>query len=514
MEFTPVADAPVLFAKHEVRVSDWQAFLTATGYAWSYKPHFEQGADHPVVGITLQDAIAFCNWLTEKERKEGTLNSNQSYRLPSPEEWDAAVGLRSARGANLSVEEKLEDDKKFPWGVEWPPPAKSGNFADGEIPGYEDGFPFTSPVGRFAASASGLFDLAGNVWEWCWNPSVQAQQTAVLRGGSWAYFRRECLAAGFRYQVPATMRMPTIGFRCVLEDRDRTSALIAAAKAAASQERTERREQLLGGSVDKAAIEALRKSMTLTPSSGLNLPDVANLTPAAPGRSYLNHLGMDFVPLGESNILMGASEVRVQDIQAWLAATARAWPNKPPFNQGDTHAAAGVTWHEAQAFCEWLTGKDQAAGLIPRTAKYRLPTDLEWSRAAGLPNEMGADPAQRDRGNRVHYPWSAEGEFPPRGSSTNLDAARVPGYSDRYAYTSPVNLELPGPTGFVGLGGNVAEWCADEWPNAPGERVIRGGSWQSFDKEQLLTSARRHAPADKAMIDVGFRCTLELPAGP
>lgn len=228
--FLAVPGASVLFATHETTLEEWQAFLADSKHDWSYKPNFNQGADHPVVGITLQDAKLFCAWLTDKERAEKKINVAQSYRLPTRAEWDAAVELLRTRKPDLTVDEKVQDERTFPWGLRWPPPPKAGNFAENEIPGYEDGFPFTSPVGQFTPSGDGLYDLAGNVWEWCWDPEIRAEQEGVLRGGSWAYFRAECLVSSYIYRVPAELRMPTIGFRCVFEDKQRSAVLLAMAE--------------------------------------------------------------------------------------------------------------------------------------------------------------------------------------------------------------------------------------------------------------------------------------------
>jgi formylglycine-generating enzyme required for sulfatase activity len=150
--------------------------------------------------------------------------------------------------------------------------------------------------------------------------------------------------------------------------------------------------------------------------------------------------------------------------------------------------------------------------LIPAEASYRLPTDAEWSEMAGLKDEVGADAAAKSGVNKTHYPWSAKGTFPPPAMSTNLDAPRLPNFTDSYSYTAPVMSETANELGIQGLGGNVSEWCADAWPGTETERVIRGGSWLSFDKDQLLTSARRHTAEGNATPDIGFRVMLELAA--
>ena len=507
-KYVAIPGASVLFATHETTVAEWQTYLAETKHEWTYKPHFQQGPDHPMVGITLQDAKLFCAWLTDKERAANKINVAQSYRLPTQVEWDAAVALLRTRKPDLTVDEQVLDERTFPWGMRWPPPPKAGNFAEGEIPGYEDGFPFTSPVGQFTPSGEGLHDLAGNVWEWCWDPEIRAEQEGVLRGGSWAYFRAECLMSSYIYRVPAELRMPTIGFRTVFEDKQRSAAMLAMAGSLKEKIRAERRKQIQGGSVDKADVEAMKKKL-LGGDTSSSVPDLATLKPAVKGTAFQNSLGMEFVPFGD-NLLAGKTEVRVQDFETWLKSADRTWEKKPPFLLGGTHPAAGLTWGDARDFCDWLTKRDRGNKLISKSASYRLPADTEWSLMAGLKDETGADPAARNGANTKHYPWSATGAFPPSAMVTNLDAANLPGFNDSYSYTAPVTTETPNDLGIIGLAGNVSEWCADVWPGTDTEHVIRGGSWLASDKTLLLTSARRHAAGDSATPDVGFRVMLDL----
>lgn len=512
MKFVPVKGTTVLFSEFETRLSEFLAFTKASGYNWSFRPHFEQSSGHPVVGVTRQEAIGFCNWLTETERKAGKIKPNQGYRLPTNDEWSAAAGLGAERQDNVGVGDRLTEQMKFVWGAEWPPPEGAGNFQASEIPGYKDDYPFTAPVGKFKPTAEGLYDLAGNVWEWTWDQKFTAANDGTLRGGSWAYFRRECLIASYVYdKVPSDLRAPTIGFRCVFEDRDHTAQMLASVNAAQRKaEEAKKKELMTKSTVDKDAVKKVIAGTATAPSAAL---DPKTLSPAKAGEKFKNPLRMEFVPVdGLKTVLVGVTEVTVGQAEAWTKATGRDPLLQPRTNTGSSFPVVNINWDAAVAFCAWLTEQDRANNLIGENARYRLPRDLEWSVAAGLTNESGADPAERHLKEGTLFPWGVE--WPPKLSAANIDAPNVPGYSDSFSYTAPVGSMRPSSLGLHDLAGNVSEWCEDPWPGADDEHVIRGGSWISSVRETLLVSARQHLRTAKSRADLGFRCVLDLSPAP
>ena len=127
MKFVPVAGTEVLFSVWDTRVQDYAVFLIATGHEVE-KPTFEQGPTHPVVMVSWDDAQAFAKWLTEKERRDGTLTAGQSYRLPQDWEWSVAVGLNEARD-RTPQEKYMKIQNVYPWGTQWPPPPGAGNYS-------------------------------------------------------------------------------------------------------------------------------------------------------------------------------------------------------------------------------------------------------------------------------------------------------------------------------------------------------------------------------------------------
>ena len=184
-----------------------------------------QEITHPVVEVNWDDAQAFAKWLTEKERRDGTLAAGQSYRLPQDWEWSVAVGLPEARAGTPKEKAGVIKDV-YPWGTQWPPPVGAGNFSDQTakakgsrvryIGGYNDGYAWTSPVGSFGANRFGLFDLSGNAWEWCEDWYDAEQKRRVLRGGSWDVDHPFYLLSSYRVSYAPVYRTDDVGFRLVL----------------------------------------------------------------------------------------------------------------------------------------------------------------------------------------------------------------------------------------------------------------------------------------------------------
>jgi formylglycine-generating enzyme required for sulfatase activity len=243
-------------------------------------------------------------------------------------------------------------------------------------------------------------------------------------------------------------------------------------------------------------------------------PGGAQSAAAVDGRCT-NSLGQVFVPVPGTSVLFCVWDTRVQDYRAFASETHREWP-KPDFAQEPTHPAVNVSWDDAQAFCAWLTQKEQKKGSLKANQRYRLPTDAEWSLAAGLTNEPAGTPAEKHRKVTGIYPWG-RGWPPPKGSGNfadetlsakKKDAYRViDGYNDGYADTSPVGAFAPNRYGLFDMGGNVWQWCDDWYDASRHGRVLRGGSCVCVPGMLLLSYRNAFGPGHFYEY-IGFRCVL------
>jgi formylglycine-generating enzyme required for sulfatase activity/serine/threonine protein kinase len=186
-------------------------------YTWR-NPGFEQTDEHPVVNVTWNDVVAFAQWLSRKEGK--------SYRLPTEAEWEyacrAGTTTRFSNGDNAeglavvgNVKDRTAKEKHPNWVAAL---------------AVRDGYVYTAPVGRFQPNAFGLYDMHGNVDEWCSDgydldyyqqspaddpPGASSVSDHAIRGGSWFNLPVNC-RSGSRWHWPSEVRVNWLGFRLAL----------------------------------------------------------------------------------------------------------------------------------------------------------------------------------------------------------------------------------------------------------------------------------------------------------
>ncbi len=231
---------------------------------------------------------------------------------------------------------------------------------------------------------------------------------------------------------------------------------------------------------------------------------LAQVTPrtATKERPFVNSLGMKFVPVPGTDVLFCIWETRVRDFAAYAKDVPGVDDEWKDFEyeghkQGPDDPVVNVSWEDAKAFCEWLSGKE---GL-----RYRLPTDHEWSVAVGIGSREDASASPEDKGGGEVagiYPWGTA--WPPPKSAGNYN-----GY-DPFPFTVPVESFLANNLGLHCLGGNVWEWCQNWFDSDKSHRVVRGGSFYDRDEISLMSSFRaRDIPTIRHAF-FGFRCVLEV----
>ena len=231
---------PFYLASHEVTRSQLTRFLRTTGYKTScerpggrgvgYDPAskrfksnakfnwrntaFAQDDKHPVVNVSWNDAMAFCKWLTWLEGK--------TYRLPTEAEWEYAC-----RAGTTTLFSSGDDRSSLAAIANVADETAKATFTGWQVIPARDGFVFTAPVGSFRPNAFGLFDMHGNVREWCgdWeaddyyarspdaDPAGPSSGTShIWRGGGWTSTAADCRSA-YRGAGPPSTAGLSLGFR-------------------------------------------------------------------------------------------------------------------------------------------------------------------------------------------------------------------------------------------------------------------------------------------------------------
>jgi formylglycine-generating enzyme required for sulfatase activity len=185
-------------------------------------PGFAQTDNRPVVCVSWRDAVAFCEWLSATE--------GHVYRLPTEAEWEYVCRAGSADSFAWGNAPYNETARSNAADAAW-----MGRFSEPMGFDWYDGYIFTAPVASFPANAWGLFDMHGNVQEWCadtyepyeaekvtnpgFPPAGIAQRAPrVLRGGSFASVPAHCRSAHRDAARPGATFV-TVGFRVVMEKK-------------------------------------------------------------------------------------------------------------------------------------------------------------------------------------------------------------------------------------------------------------------------------------------------------
>jgi len=190
-EKVPVHLPPYYLAAHPVANAQYNKFVKETGY--SSIPERWEYPEHPVAKVSWEDAQAYCKWA--------------DLRLPTELEWE-----KGARGI---------DGRKYPWGNDWERErcrwiGNQGPETTCSVWEYPDG-----------CSPYGLYQMSGNVWEWCEDWYDESKTARVLRGGSWSLDDSDSFRCAYRTLDAPTHRSYNYGFRCAKSVAESSTEKIA-----------------------------------------------------------------------------------------------------------------------------------------------------------------------------------------------------------------------------------------------------------------------------------------------
>jgi formylglycine-generating enzyme required for sulfatase activity len=421
--------------KYEVTKALWDEVRTwglANGYT-DLAAGAGKDTNHPVQSISWFDMVKWCNARSEKEgltpvytvssavMKTGTTGpvanwSANGYRLPTAAEWEKA-----ARGG--------VSGKRFPWGTDTISHSRANYYASSSYsydssgsvnnfhPTYATGsYPYTSPVGAFAANGYGLYDMAGNVWEWCWDwyggtyangatdPRGAASGTSrVGRGGSWNFSANYCRVASRDNGSYPTGSGFDVGFRVARSSVPEEFVLVEAG--------------------------------------------------ALPADSWAGAQSVEAFFMGKTEVTWA----EFQAVRIWAAANGYDIGNVGAVT-GPNHPVNSVGWYQA---LKWCNARSEKEGLNP---VYKVGSAV-YRTGDSVPSIDGT-------ANGYRLPSEKEWEFAARGGvktngyeySGSNDINEVAWYSSNSGDgTKDVATKQANELGLSDMIGNVWEWCFDDW---------------------------------------------------
>ncbi len=551
-------------SKYEVTQAEYQAVMGSNP-----AQYYGVGNDYPVYYVTWFDAVKYCNIRSLQEGLNPCYNYNNEGT--GPNDWSSGWNDDSNH-TNFAFDISA-NGYRLPTEMEWMYAAKGGNQepatgynqyagtnVEAELTNYawydsNSGW-VTHTVGTKEPNQLGLYDMSGNVWEWCWDiygsysSSAQTDPVGpatgsprVQRGGSWGNFAVNCRVAIRTYNNPSVSSL--IGFRlarstpvvapqvvsdpvispaggsfdeaqtititCETEDvdiyysldgtdPDQTSTLYLSPFNLASSATVKAKAYKEDWQESEIVSEIYEINIISAPE-GFVLVEGGTFTMGrTTGSGYSNELPTHQVTL--SSFYIGKYEVTQAEYQAVMGSN-------PSYYSGSDKPVEKVTWYNAVEYCN---ARSIQEGLTPcyntntwacdfSANGYRLPTEAEWEYAA------------RGGTNDPDYLYS--------GSD---DINSVAWYSSNSGSTTHnVGTKEPKQLGLYDMSGNVWEWCNDWYgsysssaqtdPVGPAtgfSRVLRGGSWYG-DASSCRVARRSHVNPSSSSNVRGFRLARSTP---
>ena len=413
--------------KYEVTQREWKAVMGSN-------PSRFNGDNLPVENVSWEECQEFISKLNALTGK--------NFRLPTEAEWEyAARGGSKSQGYKYAGSNNLDD-------VAW----YAGKYGEE-----------THEVGKKSPNELGLYDMSGNVWEWCndwaYEYSIDAQtdpqgptfgNRRVGRGGCWGSNDIYCRVAYRSDALPGT-RLYNLGFRLVLEEN----------------------EEVYG------AVSSLLSDMVYVEGGTYMMGATAEQESDANSDEKPTHR------VTVSSFYIGKHEV-TQELWKLIMG------NNPSYHKGDKFPVEQVSHSDCQKFIRWL---GYATGM-----EFRLPTEAEW--------EFAARGGNKSKGYKY-------------AGSDNMD--EVAWYEENTDESHEVCTKAPNELGIYDMSGNVYEWVYDRYgaysavaqiepcgPSYGSYRVYRGGSFCSPAKS-CRVSFRNHY-GDVRSINTGFRLAISKSA--
>jgi formylglycine-generating enzyme required for sulfatase activity len=490
--------APFEIATREVTQAQWLEVMGTNPSCfsragerknWVERVRDEDLKDFPVEEVTWVRAQEFIGKLNDREKGRG-----YRYRLPTTAEWEYACRGGATTEAECSYHFYF---------------ARPTNDLSSHEANFRGRFPFgkakagpelfrPAKVGSYPPNKLGLYDMHGNVSEWCEDGAERGlDRNRLFCGGSWFLEGEQCQASS-RVWFSPTGRTSDIGFRL--------------ARVPADARCDERKKA--GGA--KPAVD----------------PETV---PVAPPKPKDGPAGMKFVPLPRATFYMGWGrngqpggarkahikedfEIAVHEVTQgqWQdvlgdnpsrftrTGTGRGWVKDVPEEELKHHPVEPVRWVDAKAYIAKLNERERGKGYV-----YRLPTTAEWEYACrgGATTEDECS---------YHF-YSARPTNDLSSHEANFNGSYPYGNARRGPYltrTTKVGSYPPNKLGLYDMHGNVHEWCEDRIDTGDERekfRAFKGGSW--FDGGHSLFAADRGGYAEGAsgVAPYGFRL-VRVPA--